>query len=254
MRHRVLILAGGLALAGVIGVAPADANVLIQIDKSTQQMTVSVDGQTRWQWPVSTGRPGRDTPSGTFHAFRMEADHFSKEFDDAPMPHSIFFTKIGHAVHGYLDTRNIGMPASHGCVRLDPANATALYALVEQQGVLNTTVVISGDARIALARGRAPGATQASAAPETAPSYGYGYSDNRGYGYSDNRSSGYSDNRSYGYRDDRAYSSNDERYAPLQPRPAPYGGQQQQYQAYGDQQSGYPTPPPGYPPYPRPWR
>jgi len=257
MRHRVLILAGGLALAGVIGVAaaPADANVLIQIDKSTQEMTVSVDGQPRWHWPVSTGRPGRDTPSGTFHAFRMEASHFSKEFDDAPMPHSIFFTKIGHAVHGYLDTRNIGMPASHGCVRLDPANATALYALVEQQGVLNTTVVISGDARIALARGRAPAATQASVEPETAPSYGYGYSDNRGYGYSDNRSSGYNDNRSYGYRDDRAYSSNDERYAPLQPRPAPYGGQQQPYQAYGgDQQSGYPTPPPGYPPYPRPWR
>ncbi|HUI94884.1 MAG TPA: L,D-transpeptidase [Xanthobacteraceae bacterium] len=270
MRHRVLILAGGLALAGAIAVAaaPADANVLVQIDKSTQQMTVSVDGQLRWQWPVSTGRPGRDTPSGTFRAFRMEADHFSKEFDDAPMPHSIFFTKIGHAIHGYLDTRNIGMPASHGCVRLDPANATKLYSLVEQQGVLNTTVVISGDARIALARGRAPAAqaTEASAEPEAAPSYGYGYRDDRGsgygdnrgygYGYSDNRSSGYGDNRTHGYRDERSYSaSTDERYAPLQQRPAPYDGQQQSgYQPYGDQQSAYPAPPPGYPPYPRPWR
>ncbi len=262
MRHRVLILAGGLALAGAIalGAAPADANVLIQIDKSTQEMTVSVDGQPRWHWPVSTGRPGRDTPSGTFRAFRMEADHFSKEFDDAPMPHSIFFTKIGHAVHGYLDTRNIGLPASHGCVRLEPANATKLYALVEQQGVLNTTVVITGDARIALARGRpAAQATQASTEPEAAPSYGdnrgYGYGDNRGYGYGDNRSSGYSDNRSYDYRDQRSYSaSSDERYAPLQRR-APYDGQQQSgYQVYGDQQSAYPAPPPGYPPYPRPWR
>ena len=258
MRSFLVALAGLILFAG----HAAQANVAITVDKNTQTMTVSVDGAQRYRWPVSTGIPSYETPNGSFRTFRMEAEHYSKEFDDAPMPHSIFFTKIGHAVHGYLDTRNIGMPASHGCVRLDPANATALYALVEQQGVLNTTVVISGDARIALARGRAPGATQASAAPETAPSYGYGYSDNRGYGYgdnrgygySDNRSSGYSDNRSYGYRDDRAYSSNDERYAPLQPRPAPYGGQQQQYQAYGDQQSGYPTPPPGYPPYPRPWR
>ncbi|MBO0712453.1 MAG: L,D-transpeptidase, partial [Acetobacteraceae bacterium] len=127
MPHRALSLAGGLAAAGIINLLaapPADANVLIHIDKSTQQMSVSVDGALRWQWPVSTGRPGRDTPSGTFRAFRMEASHFSKEFDDAPMPHSIFFTKIGHAVHGYLDTRNIGMPASHGCVRLQPDNAT----------------------------------------------------------------------------------------------------------------------------------
>ena len=142
MRHRLLILAGGLALAGMIAAAPADANVLIQIDKSTQQMTVSVDGQVRWQWPVSTGRPGRDTPSGTYRAFRMEASHFSREFDDAPMPNSIFFTKIGHAIHGYLDTRNIGVPASHGCVRLDPGNAAILFGLVGREGMRNTTIVV----------------------------------------------------------------------------------------------------------------
>ena len=259
------MLAGGLAAAGLLtlmAAVPADANVLIQIDKSTQLMSVSVDGALRWQWPVSTGRPGRDTPSGTYRAFRMEASHFSKEFDDAPMPNSIFFTKIGHAIHGYLDTRNIGVPASHGCVRLEPANAAALYAVVQQEGVLNTTVVISGDARIALARGRAPAAAAAEASAEPAapsygagPSYGYGYRDDRGYSYNDNRTSGYGDNRTYGYRDERSYSaSTDERYAPLQLHPAPSDGQQPSgYPAYG-QQSGYPTPPPGYPPYPRPWR
>jgi hypothetical protein len=125
---------------------PASANVLITIDKSNQRMTVAVNGETRWNWRVSTGRAGRETPSGKFQAFRMEADHFSKEFDEAPMPHSIFFTKVGHAIHGSFDIRHLGTPASHGCVRLDPANASKLYALVQQDGVLNTTVVLTGSA------------------------------------------------------------------------------------------------------------
>src|SRR5215470_18080291 len=88
--------------------ASADAKVLITVDKSAQEMTVEVDGVPRWRWPVSTGMRGYATPSGSFTAFRMEEDHYSKEFDDAPMPNSIFFTKRGHAIHGYLDTRRIG--------------------------------------------------------------------------------------------------------------------------------------------------
>ena len=136
-----LAAAIGITLAAVL---PASAAVLVHIDKSTQTMTVARNGETLYRWPVSTGRRGYDTPNGTFRAFRMEADHFSKEWDDAPMPHSIFFTKIGHAIHGYLDTRNIGLPASHGCVRLTPENAAKLYALVEADGVLNTTVVLTG--------------------------------------------------------------------------------------------------------------
>jgi hypothetical protein len=74
----------------------------------------------------------------------MERDHFSKEWDDAPMPFSIFFTQKGHAIHGSNDTKHLGTPASHGCVRLLPANAEKLFALVEKEGVLNTTVVLTG--------------------------------------------------------------------------------------------------------------
>jgi hypothetical protein len=148
MRYRELVLAGVVAVAGMAA-RPASANVLITIDKSNQRMTVAVNGETRWNWRVSTGRAGRETPSGKFQAFRMEADHFSKEFDEAPMPHSIFFTKLGHAIHGSFDIRHLGTPASHGCVRLDPANASKLYALVQQDGVLNTTVVLTGSAMAA---------------------------------------------------------------------------------------------------------
>src|SRR3954452_23266962 len=147
-----------VALAGLTFAActSAEAKVSITVDKDAQQMTVAVDGVERYHWPVSTGIPSYETPNGSFKAFRMEADHYSKEFDDAPMPHSIFFTKIGHAIHGTESEGRLGTPASHGCVRLSRANATKLYALVQQQGVLNTTVTLTGSSQVALARNPRP--------------------------------------------------------------------------------------------------
>jgi hypothetical protein len=115
-------------------------------------MTVAVDGVVRYRWPVSTGIPSYETPNGSFRTFRMEEDHYSKEFDDAPMPHSIFFTKIGHAIHGTDSESRLGTPASHGCVRLSKANAATLYALVQEQGVLNATVTLTGSSQVALLR------------------------------------------------------------------------------------------------------
>jgi L,D-transpeptidase catalytic domain len=143
-----------VAFAGLIlfATGAAQAKVAITVDKNAQLMTVAVDGVQRYQWPVSTGNPSHETPNGTFRTFRMEADHFSKEFDDAPMPHSIFFTKVGHAIHGTESEGRLGSPVSHGCVRLSRANASTLYALVEQEGVLNTTVTLTGSSQIALAR------------------------------------------------------------------------------------------------------
>src|SRR5258708_34547571 len=132
------------------------AKVAITVDKSAQQMTVSVDGVERYQWPVSTGNPSHETPNGSFRTFRMEEDHYSKEFDDAPMPHSIFFTKIGHAIHGTDSESRLGTPVSHRCVRLSRANASTLYALVEKDGVLNTTGTPTVSSQIALARNPRP--------------------------------------------------------------------------------------------------
>src|SRR6195952_342326 len=143
-----------VATAGLIMFATgaAQANVSITVDKDAQQMTVAVDGVERYHWPASSGIPSHETPNGSFRTFRMEEDHYSKEFDDAPMPHSIFFTKAGHAIHGTESEGRLGTPVSHGCVRLSRANATTLYALVQQQGVLNTTVTLSGSSQVALAR------------------------------------------------------------------------------------------------------
>ena len=145
--HRLTSSAAVLlaAFLCVASISPAQAGILITIDKATQQMTVEVDGATRWTWSVSTGRRGYDTPAGSFRAFRMEEDHYSKEWDDAPMPYSIFFTGEGHAIHGSYETRNLGRRASHGCVRIAPRNAEKLFTLVKREGVSNARVVVRGD-------------------------------------------------------------------------------------------------------------
>jgi lipoprotein-anchoring transpeptidase ErfK/SrfK len=138
---KAVLLAASLA---VLGAATASAGVLININKTTQRMTVSVDGQHRYTWKVSTGKFGYWTPSGTYRPFRMEPTHFSTEWDDAPMPNSIFFTTRGHAIHGSYHTRRLGRAVSHGCVRLAPSNARTLYSLVAQRGMGNTTIVVTG--------------------------------------------------------------------------------------------------------------
>ncbi|HEY0328373.1 MAG TPA: L,D-transpeptidase [Rhodopseudomonas sp.] len=159
------------ALMFLVGCDLAQAKVSITVDKDAQQMTVAVDGVERYRWPVSTGNPSHETPNGSFRAFRMEEDHYSKEFDDAPMPHSIFFTKVGHAIHGTDSEGRLGVPVSHGCVRLSRANASTLYALVQSEGVLNTTVSLTGSAQVALARNPKPKANTAVARRAPAPDY-----------------------------------------------------------------------------------
>jgi hypothetical protein len=123
---------------------PVASTILINIDKAIQKMTVFLDGEQRYEWPVSTGLPGYTTPSGTYTASSMNEIWYSKQWDNAPMPHAVFFTKDGHAIHGTYDVKRLGKPASHGCVRISPENAATLYALVEKTGLKNTQVVLAG--------------------------------------------------------------------------------------------------------------
>ena len=82
----------------------------------------------------------------------MEEEHYSKEWDDAPMPHSIFFTHEGHAIHG--SNSRLGVPLSHGCVRLSPQNAATLYKLVERKGLYSTRVIVTDRAPVVTAKSR----------------------------------------------------------------------------------------------------
>jgi lipoprotein-anchoring transpeptidase ErfK/SrfK len=137
--RRAAVGATAIAAVGALA-APAAADVLITVDKSTQQMSVMVDGYQRYTWPVSTGLHG-GPPSGTFHPERMERVWYSRAFGMAPMPHSIFF-RGPFAIHGTMIVSRLGHPASHGCVRLLPDNASTLFDLVQQEGPAHTRIVI----------------------------------------------------------------------------------------------------------------
>jgi hypothetical protein len=224
------------------------------VDKDAQQMTVAVDGVERYHWPVSSGLPSYETPNGSFRAFRMEEDHYSKEFDDAPMPHSIFFTKIGHAIHGTDSEGRLGSPASHGCVRLSRANASTLYALVQAEGVLNTTVTLTGSSQVALARNPRP-RSNAAARRDPAPQYGAPQYNAAGdpVVITPQPSQIAPQARADGYIYPADGSSNDARYPAPRGYRRMYDAQGQQYyapqpqgytapQVYYGQQQGYPRP------------
>lgn len=136
LRRVLLVLLFGLFAA------PAFASsVSILVDISDQTMVVKVNGFTEYVWPVSTGRKGYRTPTGTFRPVRMYREYYSKKYDDAPMPYSIFYSG-GFAIHGTQYVRSLGRPASHGCVRLDPYNAAVLYDLVQDYGRAATVIRI----------------------------------------------------------------------------------------------------------------
>jgi hypothetical protein len=171
------MLARSLAVAGILlffSVPQAAANVLVRIDKSSQRMTVSVDGAQRYSWAVSTGRAGFGTPNGTFRAQWMARRYFSKKYYNSPMPHSIFFHR-GYAIHGTNYIRRLGGTASHGCVRLHPSNAATLFALVSRHGMARTRIVVTGGSPRAIARKKRPARAAADrpvyARPAPAPSY-----------------------------------------------------------------------------------
>ncbi len=125
-------------------VEPTTPIVVASIDKTSQEMTVFVDGVEKYRWPVSTGMPGYATPSGTFDASSMNKIWYSKQWDNAPMPHAVFFTKKGHAIHATNETKRLGRPASHGCIRLSPKNAETFFNLVKESGLKRTDVVLTG--------------------------------------------------------------------------------------------------------------
>lgn len=135
----------GLALLGLLAalvVLPQSASAMvdIRIDLGTQTMTVQSDKGARYVWPVSSARAGYVTPRGVYRPTTMAKMHYSRKYHMAPMPHSIFF-KGGYAIHGTTEARNLGRPASHGCVRLSKANAATLFALVKEEGAV---IAISG--------------------------------------------------------------------------------------------------------------
>jgi hypothetical protein len=141
MRRSLVTITVGLAIT--VYASSVEARLDLYVDKTTQRIAVVQDGYMRYIWPVSTGRDGYATPNGVYAPERLERNWFSKAYYDSPMPYSIFFHN-GYAIHGSYDIARLGGPASHGCIRLYPQHAAILFAMVEQEGPANTTIVVGG--------------------------------------------------------------------------------------------------------------
>jgi lipoprotein-anchoring transpeptidase ErfK/SrfK len=122
---------------------PAEAAVTVRISKSEQLMRVYIGEQLAYQFKVSTAAKGYKTPLGNYSIKRMHTMWYSRKYDNAPMPYAMFFTE-GWAVHGTTSIGALGRPASHGCIRLHPANAKALFRLVSSYGKASTRIVVTG--------------------------------------------------------------------------------------------------------------
>jgi hypothetical protein len=122
---------------------PPEPTLVIDIDLTRQAMAVSENGHAKYNWPVSSARYGYRTPTGTFQPIWMSKMWYSRQYDYAPMPNAIFFHQ-GVAIHGSYAIGALGRPASHGCVRLAPRNAAALYKLVNTHGKARTRIVVHG--------------------------------------------------------------------------------------------------------------
>jgi lipoprotein-anchoring transpeptidase ErfK/SrfK len=138
---RLLVMFVVVIAVVIMLINPAKAeDVDIVIDISDQTMYVETPFDY-FEWNVSTGRKGYRTPTGVYQPYLLKKMHYSSKYENAPMPHSIFFYG-GYAIHATEAINKLGSPASHGCIRLHPKNARWLFRLVQEYGAENTTIYI----------------------------------------------------------------------------------------------------------------
>jgi lipoprotein-anchoring transpeptidase ErfK/SrfK len=115
---------------------PGDGPVRIVVSLSQQKAFVYKAGALVAASPVSTGRRGHETPTGTFPILEKQVHHRSNKYSNAPMPFMQRLTAYGIALHaGHLP----GYPASHGCIRLPWGFAKKLYGLTGNGTIVTIT-------------------------------------------------------------------------------------------------------------------
>lgn len=142
MRNLVLVAIVSIGMLFGVSSPGVAASLIAQIDISAQTLTVKKYGRVLYRWKVSTARRGYVTPRGTWRPTRMHKMWYSRKYDMSPMPYSIFYYR-GYAIHGTNAISRLGRPASHGCVRLHPANAKKLFSMVKKVGPGNVRIVVT---------------------------------------------------------------------------------------------------------------
>ncbi len=130
------------ALLAVLAAQTALADrVVARVSLSGQVMHVYHHGQLVYEWPVSTARAGKITPTGSWRPQFLSRNHRSSRYDNAPMPYAVFYS--GHyAIHGTDQISRLGRPASAGCVRLHPDNARIFFDMVRAEGMEHARVIV----------------------------------------------------------------------------------------------------------------
>ena len=140
--------------------APSGPTLLL-VNLATQRATLFRNGVPIAASTVSTGRPGYETPTGVFTILEKQVEHYSRKYDNAPMPYMERLTWKGIALHaGHLP----GRPASHGCIRMPAGFAKLLYGVTR----LEMTVIITArpvSPRVALTPAILAGASPLPSAP-----------------------------------------------------------------------------------------
>jgi hypothetical protein len=110
--------------------------VVVLVSLPDQVLHVYRNGVRIGRSTVSTGKPGKHTPTGVFTVLQKKVRHESSIYKGAKMPHMQRLTWSGIALHaGYLP----GYPASAGCVRMPVDFAAKLYSVTG----IGTTVIIA---------------------------------------------------------------------------------------------------------------
>src|SRR5436305_832338 len=99
LASRWLAVFGLMICALCLPLAAASASVVAKVDIASQSMTVIVDGAVTAVWKVSTARAGYITPRGVYRPQGLARMHYSRKYDNSPMPNSVFF-RGGYAIHG----------------------------------------------------------------------------------------------------------------------------------------------------------
>jgi len=117
------------------------AKKMIVVDLTKQMAYAYENGREVFRGNVSTGKPGRRTPVGTFRVLEKDIDHVSSKYPrpngGARMNYMLRLTNYGVAMHlGYVPN----YPASHGCIRMENGFAQKMYYWAP----VGTKVVIRG--------------------------------------------------------------------------------------------------------------
>lgn len=109
--------------------APASGKLVITVDLEARVISAFRDGHEIGTAVALLGTQKHPTPLGNFPVLNKSREHFSRKYNNAPMPHSLWLTNTGIAIHGSPVMNGY---ASHGCIGVPDEFAAKLFAATKR--------------------------------------------------------------------------------------------------------------------------